>query len=326
MSKLIAVNNDINPDTLKIEYFFGNVCNYKCWYCFPGSNSGEKRWPDLALIKKNLGHLIKQYQQYGKKKFQIKIIGGEPTIWPELGEFAEFFSKQFGCLISISTNGSRTIRWWEENAKHFEYIDISVHHAEADIDHIISVADCIYDQNVYVAANVLMDFTCWDKCLSIIKHLKKSNRRWYIAATDIQVAGEWKYTEEQKEFLSNPIQRFANPWYFLKTHKVDKINCSITHENGKSQKVSACYLPLNNLNRFFNWECYAGVDRIHIDVNGKILACTMQQLPFDEKAIRSIYDENFEQTFTPSIKPTICKKQSCNCTAEIILRKTFQSV
>lgn len=321
MNNIISVNNAISKDVLRIEYCLGNTCNYSCWYCFPNSNTGTYRWPDIDIVKKNLSHLIKQYLIYGKKRIEFKLIGGEPTLWPKLGEFAEYFSKEFNCLISMSTNGSRTLRWWRENAKYFGYIDLSVHHAEADINHLISVADCVYDQNVYIAANVLMDFNAWDKCISIIDQLKKSKRRWYIAATDIQHNQQWHYTEEQQKFLLKPIQRYANPWYFFKTHKVDKINCSITYENKKTKKVSPLFIVLNNLNHFQGWECNAGIDRIHITMAGDILACNMQQPLFNKPITYNIYQNGFTTVFNPKITSSICVKKDCNCTAEILLKK-----
>ena len=50
------LNND-DPNLLRIEYMPGNLCNYKCHYCFPGSNEGDVKWPDVDLVLKNLDHL-----------------------------------------------------------------------------------------------------------------------------------------------------------------------------------------------------------------------------------------------------------------------------
>ena len=317
---IIAVDNGLSNDTLKIEYVFGNVCNYKCWYCFPGSNEGTHRWPDIELIKRNLGHLIKQYIRYGKKKIQLNIIGGEPTMWPKLGDFAEYFFKEFGCLVSMSTNGSRTLRWWEENAKYFGYIDLSVHHDEAKLNHLIDVADCVYDQNVYLAAKVLMDFKNWDHCITAIETLKTSKRKWYIAAKDIHINGQWFYTPEQKEFLSKPVKRYPEINHFLKNYKIDNTRYSVTFEDGVSQKVPSCYFALNNLNHFKGWECTAGVDWLHISREGDIL-CTMMQPLYQEEKIYNIYQTDFTEVFNPTIAPVICTKDDCFCNAEITLKK-----
>ena len=113
--KIIKIDSNVSKDRLRIELFLSNVCNYKCWYCFPGSNTGTHPWPDLDLIKENLSHVIEYYKtNLNKKQIYLHIIGGEPTLWKNFGEFVKFFKETHNCLISISTNGSRTLRWWNK--------------------------------------------------------------------------------------------------------------------------------------------------------------------------------------------------------------------
>ena len=42
-----------------IELDLGNVCNYKCNYCFPGANEGTVLWPDINKIEAALLNYIK---------------------------------------------------------------------------------------------------------------------------------------------------------------------------------------------------------------------------------------------------------------------------
>ena len=53
-TEIIKIDSNIDTDILRIELFFSNLCNYKCWYCFPGCNEGTHKWPDLELVTKNL--------------------------------------------------------------------------------------------------------------------------------------------------------------------------------------------------------------------------------------------------------------------------------
>ena len=43
-----------NPDVLTIELMLGNLCNYKCSYCFPGSNEGDHPWANTDTLIKNI--------------------------------------------------------------------------------------------------------------------------------------------------------------------------------------------------------------------------------------------------------------------------------
>ncbi len=137
--KPIAILNKDFDGVLRIEYIIGTLCNYKCHYCYDGCNDGKYRFPtDFNMVTKNLSHMLKIYKEHlGKQNVRINLTGGEPSLWPELGEFAEYFSKNHDCKISIVTNASRTMRFWMEYAKYFDDISISVHNEFADVDHII---------------------------------------------------------------------------------------------------------------------------------------------------------------------------------------------
>jgi uncharacterized radical SAM superfamily Fe-S cluster-containing enzyme len=74
MKQLIDIKNS-GSKTLKIQYELSNICNYKCWYCFPGSNEGTHRWPDLEPLMSNLSFLLDHYKNSAKKKrFQLMLI------------------------------------------------------------------------------------------------------------------------------------------------------------------------------------------------------------------------------------------------------------
>jgi hypothetical protein len=52
---------------------------------------------------------------------------------------------------TIVTNGSRTLRWWEEfiaDAKNLTVVTISIHLEYADMEHIINVCKIIVKNNV----------------------------------------------------------------------------------------------------------------------------------------------------------------------------------
>ena len=147
---LTKIENNSPSNRLRIEYMLGNFCNYKCNYCFPGSNEGTVPWPNIDIVKENLSHLLDQYRKINKTQIQLYLIGGEPTVWKDLPEFCNFFKTKYSTLINISTNGSRSLKWWKENSKYFDQIEISVHHEYAKLDHLIKVSDIIYESNVFV--------------------------------------------------------------------------------------------------------------------------------------------------------------------------------
>ena len=61
----------VNDNKIKIS--IGNVCNYKCWYCWPGSNEGTFKWPDFDLMVNHISHVLNYYIEHtDKRKFDFK--------------------------------------------------------------------------------------------------------------------------------------------------------------------------------------------------------------------------------------------------------------
>lgn len=317
--ELIEVDSNWKDSDLRLDFVLGNLCNYKCWYCFPGSHEGTHRFPDFDLTVKNLKHLVDYYISQGKKKIFLNILGGEPTLWPRLGEFAEIFSKN-NCLISMLTNGSRTIRWWEENSKYFSKINISCHHENIDVNHIRQVGDLIYENNCLVDASVLMDPLSWDKCVKIIDDLKLSKNKWTIVSAEV-VHETISYTEEQKQYLLKFVHRKPNLWYFYKNnnHPVDKIKVKFNKEN-KKVSVLSNHIMINSLNKFKGWDCNIGVDYILIDKDGRITGPCATKL-YNLDFFYNLYDLDFSEKFHPDIVSKICDVDICPCQPSANLKK-----
>lgn len=316
------VINNYQDSFLRIEYMIGNTCNYKCNYCFPGSNEGDMPWPNLEILKKNFSHLLNHYVSQGKTKFELYLVGGEPTIWKDLPEFTEHIKSKYDISIIISTNGSCSPYWWSRNAKFYHSVDISVHHESADVEHIIAVADTIYEQNITVVANVLMDPKYFDKCKAIVEQLKASKYRWPIIAKSVHFNGQTFYNEHQKKYF-NGIKRYPNMFrYFTNIKKQAKRKkIWIVNDLDKKQRVpSDNWFALNQLNYFQGWQCNLGVEHIKIHPNGEISGNCRQRI-LGYSSYFNLYDLDFSMKFTPSLQAVKCEQFICTCSGEIILNK-----
>lgn len=317
------VRNNTPTNMLRIEYMLGNLCNYKCSYCFPGSNEGNYKWPDVNIVIKNLSHLLDYYKSNGKDLFKFYLIGGEPTLWKDLPKLVTYLKEHYNVMIHISTNATPSVKWWQKNAKYYDSIEISVHNQFVNPDHIIEVADCIYDQKVQVVANVLMDPDNFEKCQDILEHLKSSKRRWVIIAKSVHFNGQTKYTEKQKEYFDKTLKRYPNPIYYLQTanfkHRKNKI-WVINEDDSKQRVKSDNWFALNNLNHFKGWTCNLGVDNIEIYQDGTISGNCREKI-YNIGKYFNLYSDDFIEAFHPTIEPVICSRDTCTCTSEIVLRK-----
>lgn len=318
---IYKIENDLPKNLLKVELMLGNLCNYKCHYCFPGSNTGDMPWPDNDILKSNIKHLLDYYVSKGKDTFNFYLIGGETTLWKDLENFCQFLKDNFNVTIEISTNATRKINWWERNANNFDQVGISVHHEQVDISHIIEVADLLYSKNVSLCVDVLMDPFYFDKCKNNVEMLTQSKYQWPILAKIVHFDGKHLYTPSQLEYFSDQIKRYPDIEWYHKTTKRDRIFTKIYYVDGKIEIAKDdSFLIKNNLNKFTGWTCNLGIDIIKIFSDGRITGNCQQKL-FGLNFYHNLYDKNFIKNFDPDFVPVKCAINVCPCSKETITYK-----
>ncbi len=316
MLTINKIESTVSSDVLRIEMFLSDYCNYQCWYCSDEYHSKTVQWPELEPLLSNFLHFLNYYKAKGKRQFIIQIGGGEPTLWPGLVSFVKAIKYYADCTVSITSNGSRTLRWWKENARWFDHIALSVHHEQADPYHIAQVGDAIYNSRVATWATVMMDPDHWDKCVNIINVLKQSQRKWSISATQIQHQSI-NYTDEQKKFLDKKIYRDNNLLYeIFVNRKVPKYSGPKITANGLTKKVPEHWLLLNGFDNFKGWLCNVGIDTVFINKLGDIKGSCGNKL-YGESYYFNLFEVNFKEVFEPDIKPVICEMTRCICQPEV---------
>jgi organic radical activating enzyme len=312
------IQNNQSSDMLRIEYMPGNLCNHKCHYCFPGSNEGDMPWPDIELIKTNLSHLLTHYKSHGKTKSNIFFVGGEPTLWKGLEELCLHLKTNHDVLIEMSTNGTRKINWWKTHASNFDHVGVSIHREFANVPHLIKVCDELYEQGVFVNADVLMDPDAFEECLDIVSTLKTSKHLWPIVAKIVHFDGTHRYTEKQLSYFDDSIKRYPTQEWYNDTAKKPRRKVTITKDDNEIIVVdNDSWLTRNNLNYFKGWECNLGVDILKIYPSGVITGNCQQ----DILGGHNLHDKNFVNNFNPTIAPVVCTKNICGCNEEIVCNK-----
>jgi len=311
--KLIEIKNTKASKSLEISYTPSDICNYKCWYCFPGCNNGVIPWPDIDIVKKNMVYLINYYRN-NQNIEHVKLVlgGGEPTLWPDIEEFLDYVITNTNCEVKIMTNGSRTLRWWKEYGYLFNNVSVSIHHEQVDVTHIIELTKILIDKNVTFGVNVLMDHTAWDKCVNIVNELKSSGVNFSLSSKPVYINGEIEYTMSQSEYVLNHKKGVSNS---TTTH------ISLLFDDGSIVKPENENYPIiHSLNNFVGWNCTLGVNYLFISFNG-CLTGTCGQYLFGKRDYYSINDENFIEVFNPVIEPVICRQLGCHCAPEVVLNK-----
>ena len=310
------IENNQDPDMVRIEYMPGNTCNHKCHYCFPGSNEGDQGWPDVDIVKQNLSHLLTHYENNGKPKSNLYIVGGEPTLWKGLEELCQYLKSKHNIIIEMSTNGTRKLNWWKNNAKNFDHVEVSVQREFANLDHLITVCDTLYDLGIFVNADVLIDPDDFEQSVANLEYLKTHcKNKWPIIAKIVHFNGRHRYTDTQLTYFENVIKQYPTQEWFDTTNKKPLRNIKIHSDDNIITVNNDNYLIANNLNKFQGCTCNLGVDFIKIFPDGRITGNCQQKL------FGNLHDDNFTQTYSPVIEPLICNRQLCVCSEETVIAK-----
>ena len=102
------------------DLYITNVCNLHCTNCIVLDYKGRVTIPHLSLAE------IKEIiEQIPTKLEQIQLVGGEPTLHPELEEIVLYLKQSNKAhKLSIVTNGTN---YTEETSRIFEMFDTVVH-------------------------------------------------------------------------------------------------------------------------------------------------------------------------------------------------------
>ena len=279
-----------------VSFEVSNKCNYACWYCPPDLHAGTNDWLDLDASLRFFRELASTHD-----RVYVDLIGGEPTLWPRLFDFLAQLPDNVD--VEITTNGSRSIRWWTDAKPHLQKVAISVHAALCDIDHLIAVVDLLRD-TVTLHNNVLYD----PKHRADVERYAQAMRERGIAAEVKPIIPSWEtmlpYTNDEMTWMEQ-----ISSWPNQNLPPIRKPN-KISVNGGKFTDMNLAVLAPQK-NNFFGWSCWAGRNRFHVHHSGNILAASC--------GIASI--GNITTGWEIRTAPITCNKPACWCIDDIAIEK-----
>jgi MoaA/NifB/PqqE/SkfB family radical SAM enzyme len=267
-------------------------------------------------------------QKLGKTKFHIMIVGGgEPTLWPHIEKFCKEIKEQHNVYTTIITNGSRTVRWWDDNSAYFDDVVLSCHNEFVDIDQYIEVADLLFARDVKVTGLMLMDAKHWDRCTSMVDKMQASKYPWFIetkAVVDAPGHGMDIYTQEQLDYLGMGIKRIPDSnWILKRFNDIRPYESIVLFDDGSAQPARPHDLIVNNWNNFQDWKCNVAFETLLINYDGKVTG-SCQEPVFAGKDF-NIFAEDFSQKFNLDVEFTAiaCPRTHCSCQPETHVTKSL---
>lgn len=263
-------------DYVMIDWTMGTTCNYHCSYCDDFINNGKIPWPDYNTAIEFAKYCTEHYESLGKH-IVWNLLGGEPTVWSRFSEFiSELKTLDPSCVVVVLTNGSRTLSWWERNAKNFDNVIISYHSENADYKHCTEVANVLNDARVRVGIQVCMLPSNEQKCFDALDYFNKHSRANSLSAKALRVTlcsvETFKYSDEAHKYF----QRFngvlpsgnKNPAQFDLNH-IKRMRFYNT-KTKQEEKVNENTLMVQGRNSWKGWMCNIGLETLVVDTFGNV--------------------------------------------------------
>lgn len=317
---------------LEIRWAVSNFCNFTCDYCYPDANGGSHKGPrDLTIALKNFNHLFREYKKkLGIERFNFIITGGEPTLWPPFGEFIKAMREKHNVFFTIMSNGSRTLRWWEEYGHYIDDAVLSFHSKDGDVAHHTNVLNTLAKHERRITNLVLMDPMHWDRCVDAVEYFKSNmhkdvflqvkplvdHAQLRITYNDEQI----KYLEEQSKWIPTPLW-FRKNLNSLVNGEMRVFNSVATLDDGTTLRARTSTLVNKGYTYFKGWNCNVGLETVFIDWNGSIMGACSQKL-FGLDDYLNILDDNFTNV-SIDFKPVICDQIRCVCQPDTHVTKSL---
>ena len=266
----IKVEKAVVTDQKFIEWKIHNVCNHDCSFCGAQHKDGSQRWFSLEKYKEYTDKLV---ASCNGSPFWIQITGGEPTLYPELLPLLQYM-KEKGAMISLLSNGSRTLRWWKElrDANVLDYLFITYHSEQTnDYQHITDVLTLFHDTQLEVICLITHSLTSLDRAFEAREYLVANTGVVVLLKSMVFKFDIYKfYTTDQLDKLKKygweyGALRETKGKSTLPAHHRINNTLKITNNINESAIVDPQMLMKNQQNKFLNWECAIGDNNMRVD-------------------------------------------------------------
>lgn len=305
----LAHSTPAHEDWFVVNWCMGNTCNFECSYCPSNLHDGTIKWPDLEKAKEFITRVV---EQVAPRKVYFELTGGEVTLYKHFLEICKHCT-ELGAKVGLISNGSRTLRWWEDNKQYFDHVCLSFHPEFADADHFVQVVKLI-NNDVRTHVNIMMSPDKFDFCYAIANKVKAIGNISMALQPLIHDFGEvlFDYDDFQKKIFDKQHELIVKHIKYTKSFDYYRGAMKMVNEDGSEVVSSAHRFISQKTNDWSGWKCYAGVEQIIVDLRGDVFRgwCRVGD------KIGNIF-ENFE---VPK-DPVLCDKTMCHCNFDIMSTK-----
>lgn len=163
------------PVDYQILWDISRRCNYNCSYCWPSVHNSTDPHHDFDIVMKTIDRLINEWAN--GETIRWSFGGGEPTLHPKCKNILEHL-KSKNQWTMLTTNGSRTNRWWQDARKLINTCNFSCHFEAVDEDLFLANVNTVLewhdesDDDLWCEVKLMAPTGVVDRALELMKRVK----------------------------------------------------------------------------------------------------------------------------------------------------------
>ncbi len=291
------------PNHKIITWVMGNVCNYSCSYCSDDLNGGKHKFPKLETAI----DIFKKFR--GESPIYFEITGGEPTLWPQLGDYVDEISDE-NTYIEVASNGSRSPQFWKNFNSKVDFFYLSFHAESANEENFTKTLEAL-NERYLIQVTLLIQPKYWTRIKKYYDYLKNERTDLKINITPSPIRPKFG-----EKFIDGMTPEIKSIWNDKPTKRAGVMPLAVPkdlHINDKP--VNWKNFQLGGYNIFEGMMCYAPKNRLYIGPSGNVFhASCLVNGP-----LGNVYDKSYS---LPNIEYVVCQKQKCGCKVDAIVPKS----
>ena len=296
-------------NAFKLLVFVIDKCNYRCEYCyntFPRTSSVL----DLDKLYFFINDIL--IAKLHKDHIWLELIGGEPTLHPDLQNFCKKISKLPTVYTTIYTNFSKDPQYYIDlidNDSRLSLI-LSWHKSNHEfLQKLIQIPKNIIKDNITVS--VIYEHNNISEALRIFDSVYKS----YPYIKELAFPLIDNNENYVNEYSVNDIVEYNKR---LKNVK-DITHIRIDYNDNSYEIVDQHHFIVDRKTRDFSrWLCNAGIDFCFIYFNGDICPCD----GYKNVRLGNLYSDKLKD-FQLHKKQIFCKNTCCPCVLDVRKKQVF---